>query len=397
MAETGVSLYIHIPFCSSFCDYCDFYSVIADKDSGILMDKYIKAVIEDIKFQCEYFNVKEIVTAYIGGGTPSALGAKRISILFEALKSILIFKPVEFTIEANPESAGEDFLTACLEGGVNRISLGAQSFCDMSRIEVNRTGDAKMLEKRLTLVSDFFPGAFSVDLITGLPYSDEKIVLEDIKRLLVYKPAHISLYSLSVESETPLEQKIKSKKVIMPSDEEADTQWLAGQCALKEAGYEHYEVSSFALPGKQCLHNVHYWLMDSWLGAGCAASGTIINEKAGNARRFTITPNVRDYTFTVNSRGMSQKEFLNLTGNEELDKISLMKESLLMGFRYCHGPDREKFKRRFGINVEDCITNTMDRWNKRNTQDIMMFLNGFLKEAFLEIDGREKNQADSHF
>ena len=379
MPPKSVSLYIHIPFCSSFCDYCDFYSVEAGKDSNDLFDKYIKSVIEDVKRQFEYFNVRETVTAYMGGGTPPVLGAKRIRFLLDALKSFSCFKPAEFTMEANPESTDEEFLSACIEGGINRISLGVQSFHEPSRRAVNRIGNTGMLEERLTLVSRFFPGAFSVDLITGLPYHSETVVLEDIKRLLNFKPAHVSLYSLSVESGTFLQEKIKSKKVLLPLAEEADAVWLAGKETLAEAGYEHYEVSNFALPGKRCLHNIRYWLMDSWLGAGPAASGTVIDEDTATAKRFTFAPNVEEYI---------KAPLLNAASCEELDKISLVKESLLMGFRYCGGPDREKFKRRFGSDVENFIPKTLERWKNRNAGDIMLFLNSFLTEAFEEIDGR---------
>ena len=377
MTETGVSLYIHIPFCFSFCDYCDFYSVEAGKNYGVLMDRFVESVIEDVKRQFECFNVKETVTAYIGGGTPSVLGANRIRILLCALKSFSCFKPVEFTIEANPESADKEFLSACIEGGINRISLGVQSFHEPSRRSVKRIGNASMLEERFALVSRFFPGAFSVDLITGLPCHSETIVLEDIKKLLAFKPAHVSLYSLSVESGTRMEQNIKSKNVFIPSVEEADAMWLAGKDALAEVGYEHYEVSNFALQGKRCLHNIRYWLMDSWLGAGPAASGTIIDEKTGTAKRYTFAPNVDEYV---------KAPFLNHAVCEELDKISLVKESLLMGFRCRGGPDREKFKRRFGISVEDCIPLTLDRWKNGDAGDTMLFLNGFLTEAFDEVD-----------
>ena len=377
MPPQKVSLYIHIPFCSVLCDYCDFYSVDAGKARGILMDKFIKALIEDIRYQLKYFNINEIITAYIGGGTPSVLGARRIRVLLDGLKSIPGFKPVEFTIEANPESADEEFLSACIDCGINRISLGIQSFHEPSRRAVNRIGNAGMLEKSLSLVSRFFPGAFSADLITGFPYHNESIVLEDINRLLAFKPAHISLYSLSVEKGTLLQENIKSRKVKLPLADEADALWLAGKDALEKAGYEHYEVSNFSLPGKRCLHNMRYWLMNNWLGAGPAASGTIIDENTGTAKRFSFAPDLEEYI---------KMPSLNMAVREELDKVSLIKESLLMGFRCREGPDREKFKRRFGISIEECIPQTLARWKKRDADYTMLFLNGFLSEVFAEIE-----------
>ncbi len=282
------------------------------------MDKYVNSLIQDIKSQIEYFKVSGIVTAYIGGGTPSVLGAERLTVLFDALKTIPAFTPQEFSIEANPESADEDFLSACKEGGINRISIGVQSFHEPSRLAVNRSGQARRLKEQLSLITRFFPNAFSADLITGLPHQTERVVSDDIKQLLDFNPAHISLYSLTPEEETPLYQKIKTKILTLPNEDAADFLWLAGRDALLDAGFEHYEISNFAKNGNRCLHNIRYWNMESWLGAGAAASGTVffdgfrssldsacdnyeykknsgIAEAAEKARRFTYAPDLQAY------------------------------------------------------------------------------------------------------
>ena len=368
-----VSLYIHIPFCAAFCDYCDFYSI---KTDGVFTDAFINALIAGIKCQIDFFGVKEISTVYIGGGTPSVLG-KHIAPLLDALNKIPGFSPVEFTVEANPESVSDDFLDLCREGGVNRLSLGVQSFHEPSRLAVNRIGDARMLESRLALCSRFFPGALSADLITGLPYQNEKVVLEDIKRLLAFEPVHVSLYSLTLESKTPLEEKVKTKTVNLPCGDEADSLWLSGRDALLKKGYRHYEVSNFAINGKYCLHNTIYWQMRGWLGSGPSASGTVIDEETGTGKRFT---------FDSDAEGYIKAPFIGAAFCEELDRPALMRESLLMGFRFAEGPDAELFKARFGCNIEDCIGRTLSLWKGR---DIMLFLNSFLCEAFKELE--EKN------
>jgi len=370
------SLYIHIPFCASFCDYCDFYSVQIEKDSIALMDKFIAALISDIKYQIDFFAVKEISTVYIGGGTPSVLG-HRIRVLFDTLKTIPVIKPIEFTVEANPESADEEFLAVLKEGGVNRLSLGVQSFHEPSRLAVNRKGNPALLQERLSLCSRYFSGALSADLITGLPYQTEKIVVDDIKRLIDFAPVHVSLYSLILEKETPLFQKVKSKTVALPTDDNADALWLAGKDALEKQGFQHYEVSNFAKDGNRCLHNIRYWRMEGWLGAGPAASGTIVNEETGTAKRFTFAPDLPRYL---------EEPLVHGTICEELDKSALVKESLLMGYRYCEGPDIELFKKRFGFAIKDYIPETLKRWEGR---DKMLFLNSFLTEAFIELDEGE--------
>jgi len=404
--SSNASLYIHIPFCHTFCDYCDFYSINKNSVNDEYITAFLSALINDIKYQIDFFNIKKIPTAYIGGGTPSVLGEK-ICILFDALKTIPAFSPEEFTIEANPESLSEDFLFACLEGCVNRLSLGVQTFHEPSRNAVNRAGSfasgrhGSLIEERVALASKYFNTKnglqLSADLITGLPFQNEEIIMEDIKRLLDFEPSHVSLYSLSVERDTPLEEKLKTKSVSLPDRDNADSLWLAGRDALLKAGFEHYEVSNFSLNKNRgnrthcCLHNMRYWQMESWLGAGPAASGTIVNEEAGTAKRFTFVHDTDAYIkeqLTVNREQLiKNREQLAMNSKgivdfEELGRDDFLKECILMGFRCKDGPDPQKFQKRFGITIEDCIPKTMANWKDK---DIMLFLNQFLVDAFEEL------------
>ncbi|MDR3020072.1 MAG: coproporphyrinogen III oxidase family protein, partial [Treponema sp.] len=332
----------------------------------------------DVNNQIEFFNVREIPTAYIGGGTPSVLG-KRISVLLGALGKIPEFKPVEFTVEANPETASEDFLAACLDGGVSRLSLGVQTFHEPSRRAVNRRGNAA--NEQFALASRYFPQALSVDLITGLPYQDEKTVLDDINRVLMFDPAHISLYSLTLEEGTPLEKKLLDNAIILPEQDQADSLWLSAKDALLKAGFEHYEVSNFARAGKRCLHNIRYWQMEPWLGAGPSASGTITCDSSGTASRYTHPPDVKTYLETSFTNGFVTNAFENALV-EKLDKTAFLKETLLMGYRCKSGPNPKLFQTRFGRPIDWHIGKTLERWKGR---DIMLFLNGFLSEAFMEL------------
>jgi len=384
------SLYIHIPFCASLCDYCDFYSVPVSTVNDVnIINTFIDTALGDIKEQFTRFNVDHVPTVYIGGGTPSALGAARVKRLLDGLRVLL--EPMqgvdEFTIEANPESADEDFLQTCASGGVSRISLGAQTLHDPSRRAVHRLMDSRMVEQRLALAAQYFPGAFSIDLITGLPFQTEALVREDIERVLAFRPGHISLYSLTLEPETPLGDNVMrhgAATLSLPCGDEADNLWLAGRDTLEKAGLAQYEVSSFALPHKACAHNIRYWRMENWLGAGPAASGTIINDETGCGRRFTYPPDIDAY--------LTEKK----PCIEELDRTALIRESLLMGFRYRGGPDPFIFKRRFGCAIEDIIPQTINRWRDRGFFDTeqsslspspngLLFLNTFLRDAFAEM------------
>ncbi|MDR3277122.1 MAG: coproporphyrinogen III oxidase family protein, partial [Treponema sp.] len=367
------SLYIHVPFCATLCDYCDFYSVeLSDNDSRL--EAYVDRVIADTATQFRRYPVEAVPTAYIGGGTPSALGPARMGRLLEGLRAILPQWPAECTVEANPESADGEFLAACRAGGVNRLSLGVQSFHGPSRRALGRAGNEGLLPERLALAAWYFPGAFSADLIAA--FQDEAVLLEDIDRLLAYEPAHVSLYALTVEAGTPL----YSRRNLLPKADEADRLWIAGRDALEAAGYRQYEVSNFCLPGKECRHNMRYWRLENWLATGPAASGTVISEDGGIRR---------SYPADVDAYLAGAPPCVEI-----LDRFSLMEESLMMGFRCAGGPDGDRFRRRFGASIEDCIPRTLAAWRERGlvepqrpamNREGLLLLNAFLIDAFGEL------------
>ncbi|GHU80742.1 coproporphyrinogen III oxidase [Spirochaetia bacterium] len=409
------SLYIHIPFCAVKCDYCDFYSVPAAPGDKRLAD-FVDVLIEDMERGLREYGVTVIPTVYIGGGTPSVLGAAGIGRLLDGLVPLLkeasgpgksgearprevkrgeaslgeVKPPLEFTLECNPESADRAFLETCRDRGVNRISLGIQSFHEPSRRAVHRIGDAGRLPEQLALVSEIFGAAFSVDLITALPWQTEYILLKDIEKTLAHGPGHVSLYALTLENGTPLEQRLREARAAVPGipdEDRADALWLAGRDALEQAGFAQYEVSNFARPGHRSAHNIRYWRMENWLGFGPSASGTVIDDRRGTGRRFTYPPDIASwFGRDANTPGSLA---------EELDRLTLIKETILMGFRYIEGPETLLFQARFQHPLESVIPRTMDKWRTRGllqpdktalTKAGLLFLNRFLLEAFEELD-----------
>ena len=384
------SLYLHVPFCAGVCDYCDFYSIDNTINNNFaLMDAFVDAVLGDVEDQLARFDVDNVPTIYIGGGTPSVLGAARMGRLLDGIHAALRplpKMPAEFTVEANPESADEAFLRVCRDGGVNRISLGIQTFHEPSRLAVHRVGDRHLSHDCHTIVTQLFPGAFSADLITGLPFQTREVLESDIRTLLACQPSHVSLYSLIVEPETPLGIAVAAPS--LPSPDDADSLWIAGRDMLEAAGFAQYEVSNFALPGKTCAHNVRYWRMENWIGAGPAASGTIIDEATGTGRRLSYPADIDAYLAAPSPRTCCARI-------EELSRADLIRESLLMGFRYRAGPDTISFRRRFGCGIEDIIPRTVARWQEQNffeatdnlrpSRQGLLFLNGFLRDAFAEL------------
>jgi len=364
------SLYVHVPFCAGKCDYCDFYSVPINNSDG-QSELFVNTVLSEAEKLFINYRVDNVPTIFIGGGTPSVLGPALMRRLLKGIFSLagrFSPPPVEVTVEANPESADEAFLAAIREEGVTRLSLGVQTFYGPSRKAVHRAGDEAILPERLALAATFFPDAFSVDLMSGLPFQDKNVLLDDIAKIASYKPAHISLYALS-------------GKIAQASEsDEADELWLCGRDALEKSGYFQYEVSNFCLPGMECKHNIRYWLMQNWLALGPAASGTVINDANGTGIRYTFPSDAGNWLVSV---------------EEQLDAATLIKETFLMGFRYIEGPDEDVFLRRFRKNIEGVIPKTIGIWRGRGllrgdkcalTKEGLLFLNRFLVDAFEELD-----------
>ena len=391
-----ISLYVHVPFCAGTkCDYCDFYSVPVAYNNGPedpRIGRFIDMLLWDAGEQLDFFKPCYVPTLYVGGGTPSVLGCAGIKRLLLGLLNLIAryspLPPEEVTIEANPESAGEAFLAAACEGGADRLSLGIQTFYGPSRMAVSRFGDEKLLHSILALAGEYFPGSFSADLITGLPLQTGQIAHDDIAALLYHKPSHVSYYALTIESGTPLAKRVANDEIAVPMGEVADNLWISGRDALLDAGYFQYEVSNFCRNGKESHHNLQYWLMQNWLGLGPSASGTVIDEGTGTAQRFTNASVLNLWL----ERGAGAAPPGSL---EILDASTLMRETLLMGFRLAKGPDTQAFRRRFGKEIEESIPATIEKWRNKElfrsdvtalNEDGLLFLNRFLADAFGELE-----------
>jgi oxygen-independent coproporphyrinogen-3 oxidase len=359
-------------------------------------DNFLNALYNDIRSQINYFNITAIPTVYIGGGTPSLFGGSRIAELLSFIKAQSKNNIEEITVEANSESLDGEFIDACMSGGVTRLSIGIQTFNDASRAIIGRIGSAELIKNNLTMLKHLEKHIdISFDLISGLPLQDKNILLNDIETALAYKPCHISLYDLSIEPGTPLAASINT--IPMPSVEFAEELYLAGRDFLEQNGFSQYEVSNFAKDGRRSLHNIRYWTMQNWLGCGPGASGTVIDDSTGTAFRRTIFNDVDSYIkYFTNKNTFDACPGMNI---EIIDKKTLLKESLMMGFRYIDGPNEPLFKKRFSVTIDDAIPETIFAWREKGlydktktalTKDGLLLLNRFLRDCFDEID-KSKN------
>lgn len=267
-------LYIHIPFCAKKCNYCDFYSLSGEE---ALIDDYIGAVLaESEKYVGMAFD-----TLYIGGGTPSLLGVRRLETLMDGLSVCFdLAKLREASIEMNPESASMEFLKSALALGISRVSIGVQSLDDE---ELRKAGRIHAAKQALYAVSNASGCGFtnvSVDIIAGLPGQTAASMSETMSQLCSTGLTHISVYCLSVEEHTPFHA---SPPLDLPDEESQPDLFNIASGHLRQCGFVHYEISNFSLPGKECLHNLNYWRGGEYVGLGPSSASHLDGTRFKNA------------------------------------------------------------------------------------------------------------------
>ncbi len=320
-------LYIHIPFCIKKCVYCDFYSIPFKSQIG---EDYISALCREIKLRIliPAFAGTGLRTIYIGGGTPTILSEKEISRALNAVRENYSIHPdVEITVEANPRTISEKKAESLLKSGINRISIGMQSFIDVELAILGRSHNADDAVKALKDVRRAGFNNISIDLIYGIPGQKMDDLEYSLEKTIELSPTHISAYELTPEKNTPLHESIKQGRIVMPDEGLIAEMYYKGIDILKEHGYKHYEISNFAKHGYECRHNLNYWNMGEYLGVGAGAH-SFLNKKR--------TSNIRDVNAYI--------EFLNsgISVIEEETEISddeALKEFIFLGLRKTEGID----------------------------------------------------------
>ena len=338
----SLSLYIHYPFCTNLCSYCDFYKIRCDADTEAA---YFKALTAELALASGMIDPddREIETIYFGGGTPSLINLSLLEKFLNELRRFFrMTAEPEFTLEINPESIDADRLNVFRELGVNRPVFGIQSF---------NTRLLKLLGRRHNLEDSFravyltralgFEN-FGIDMIFGLPRQTGKLLSDDLNSLIDLAPPHVSYYQLTVEHNTPLEKKIADGRLRLPADDLMAAMYLAINVELAQNDLHRYEVSSFAKPGFECRHNRRYWEGGQYLGLGPSAHSFIDN------RRFANKPDLKTYIDMI-SKGIRPLVF-------DTDTVeSRMTEAVMLGLRTTRGIDRKGFRQRFDTPLENII------------------------------------------
>lgn len=322
------SVYIHIPFCKSICSYCDFCKVLYH---GSWIVQYLNALVKEI---ADRYDGDLIKTVYVGGGTPSSLDTKDLKYLFEIISKFNLDKDLEFTFECNLNDINEELLSLLKEHGVNRLSIGIESFDEKKLAFMERSHTFDEALKKMKLVRKMGFNNVNVDLIYGIPGETLKDLKKDLDLMLKLNPDHISTYSLIVEDNT----KIGNQGVI-PIPEELDASMYEYICSkLDMKKYEHYEVSNFALKGKKSKHNLNYWDNNEYYGFGVGASGYVHGVRYENTRSLT------DY---IKGKFLLKEEMLS--------KEDKMANELMLGFRKMEGINLKEFFKKYEINMQEAF------------------------------------------
>ncbi len=341
-----ISFYVHIPFCRKKCYYCDFNSYAGLEH---LFHPYVEALAREIAYMARLLEPEVGETLYLGGGTPSLLPVGLIRIVIESVRGNLGLLPgAEITLEANPGTVDRPYLEAMLELGVNRLSLGAQSFHQDELALLGRIHGPKEIIQTFREAREVGFRNINLDLIYGLPGQSVDKWLLTLERALELEPEHLSLYALSLDENTPLARRIASGELPVPDDDLAADMYCLAEEILEKAGYEHYEISNWAKPGFASRHNIRYWLNLPYLGFGAGAHSFSWGMR---------WQNVHDPTEYI--RILS---FPELTGfpspvAREIEQITLqmeMAETVILGLRLVkEGVNFERFRSRFGLDLRE--------------------------------------------
>jgi oxygen-independent coproporphyrinogen-3 oxidase len=316
-------IYIHIPFCKQACHYCDFHF----STSPQYKDELVQALVSEIKLQKNYLNGETVETIYFGGGTPSVLAADEIHLLINTITELhTVASNAEITLEANPDDLDVAKVKAFRQTNINRFSIGIQSFFDEDLVWMNRAHRARESESAIKRVQDAGFENITADLIYGYPLLTDTKWKQNLDKIFELSIPHISAYSMTVEPQTALAAFISKNKQPPMNDQQSAAQFMVLMQAMADHGFEHYEISNFALPGRYSKHNSNYWQGVKYLGIGPSA-----HSYNGEVRQWNIANNAK-YTKAIVSGKIPAE-------TETLTEANRLNEYIMTAIRTMWGLD----------------------------------------------------------
>jgi oxygen-independent coproporphyrinogen-3 oxidase len=354
MTMNHAGVYLHIPFCRSRCSYCDFATGMYE---GELADRYVKSLIKEISNWNEVDKPALIDTIYFGGGTPSLLTPSQVERILTAVHDrFQVINGSEVTLELNPGDGGsspaskQETMREFRRLGINRASFGAQSFDDRELKQLGRTHSAADIPATFEQLRAAGFENISFDLIAGLPNQTLSGWQRNLEQALKLRPDHLSLYLLDLHEGTPLADQIRSGMRPRPDDDLAGEMYQLMVDKVSPAGYQHYEISNFCLPGFESRHNTKYWIGAPYYGFGCSA-----HSYDGHRRRWANQRHVAKYVELI-ERGQTA-----IVERTELNEEDARSESIFLGMRLMRGLDLADYRTRFGSDLRDEYDSDLDR------------------------------------
>lgn len=377
-----MELYIHIPFCVKKCQYCDFLSFPADEST---QNAYVEALLREIAYYGPKCLDYRVTTVYIGGGTPSWLREDAIEKIMGAVQTAFrLDSDVEVSIECNPGTVTDYKFAVYRRAGINRISIGLQSASDEELKLLGRIHTYEQFLKTFELArkNGFFN--INIDLMNSLPGQTTESFSHTLQQVLRLKPEHISAYSLIIEPGTPfydlykfdaVKQRAGMATIALPTEDEVYQMTKLTEQTLKDAGYEHYEISNFAKPGFACRHNIGYWQRENYLGLGLGAASLMENVRYTNVSDLYSyleqTKNIHEGVWENEiieqgaggeTRRTEQVPATNLyAAAERVQRKAQIEEFMFLGLRMMEGITRDDFMEAFGIQIEAVYQDVMQR------------------------------------
>ena len=334
MQTKPTSAYVHIPFCTQICYYCDFSKVFIKNQP---VDSYLEHLIEEY----DSYDIKKLRTLYIGGGTPTALSAPQLAFLLEKLTDKLDLSYLEeLTIEANPGDLDQEKIAVLKDSPVNRVSLGVQTFNDRMLKQIGRSHLEKDIYENIANLKKAGFDNISIDLIYALPKQTMEDVKTNVAKAIALDIPHMSLYSLILENHTVFMNRMRRGKLPLPKEDLEAEMFEYIIAELEKAGFEHYEISNFSKPGFESRHNLMYWDNAEYYGVGAGASGYV------DGVRYKNHGPIRHYLQAVEAGNARVQE-------EVLTLKEKMEEEMFLGLRKKSGVSKKRFEEKFGLSFED--------------------------------------------